>query len=174
LKRNGGVVWCGISRDSRINGLCVESLFEGVNFGVSGETLMNSKVEHIKNLDHKIVILSYGVNDLPLENGKLISRYEEIVNAIPKSTKIYILSVFPIDEDVYHRKINPNILSFNSALATFCEGSRATFIDSSSDLIDEAGQLSSDFHRGDGIHLNQTGNKIWGECIKSLIAGVHH
>lgn len=76
--------------DSRIAGLSVESRYNAVNFGISGETTSNAlkMIDQVHNLKGKKIIFAYGINDcydeedvecyldLTMNIDVLLNRYE--------------------------------------------------------------------------------------------------
>lgn len=164
--------------NSITNGLCVESLFNGVNMAVSGETINSAKrkIRTIKNLENKQIVVSFGINDIPRDNKKILRDYHDFISALPASSTIYLSSVLPIDEDVYLRKwkepkTNRQINELNQHIKDYCRNKpNVIFIDASKYLNDSAGgDLDGKFHLGDGLHLNEAGNILWAKGLHEAI-----
>jgi len=90
--------------DSILNGLSVETVFHGVNYGISGEKVENAKEQilNYKNLGSKTIIIALGINDIPRKTEEIIADYELLLDRLPKSSFIIVSSVLPIDEPVYN------------------------------------------------------------------------
>lgn len=163
--------------NSITNGLCVESLFQGINMGVSGETLFKAKerIKNIQNLENKKIVLAYGINDIPKNNQAILEDYKELINNLPSSASIFISSVLPLDEEVYSRqwktkKTNQQISQLNQLLEIYCQDkANIQFLDSSKYLFNSSGNLDQKLHSGDGIHLNKDGRILW---AKGLMEGL--
>lgn len=163
--------------NSLTNGLCVESLFQGVNMGVSGETIKNAKhkIKSIENLENKRIVVSFGINDIPGNTSEIVNDYEEFISYLPESSTVYISSVLPIHEEAFRKnskenKTNKQIEELNKKIEELCNTKRnIIFINSSKYLNDSSGQLGHSFHLGDGLHLNEEGNFYW---AKGLFEGM--
>lgn len=163
--------------NSLTNGLCVESLFQGVNMGVSGETIRNAKkkIGSIQNLDNKRIVVSFGINDIPGDTRDILADYDEFLSLLPESSTIYLSSVLPINEEAFHekskdQKSNRQIKELNEQLEEFCHNrANVIFVDASKYLNDSTGELRDNFHLGDGLHLNESGNLQW---AKGLCEGI--
>tara|TARA_R110002020_G_scaffold91560_2_gene222271 strand:- start:254 stop:982 length:729 start_codon:yes stop_codon:yes gene_type:complete len=160
--------------DSMINGLCVESYFGGVNFGISGETLRRAKsrITEIHNLENKKIVLAYGINDLPCDSKVFIESYKELIDKLPHSASIYISSLLPVNESILKEvtgkvKSNAQIDELNMLLEDYCTTHEAVyFLDSSKYLLGPYGQLSEKLQKGDGLHFNLAGNLLWAKGIE--------
>lgn len=159
--------------NSITNGLCVESLFQGVNMGVSGETIKHAKekIKYIKNLENKRIVISFGINDIPGNTTEIMKDYSEFISFLPESSTIYLSSVLPINEEAFNksfrdRKNNSQIEELNRKIEDFCiNKANLIYINSSKYLNDASGQLSESLHLGDGIHLNERGNFYWAKGL---------
>lgn len=164
--------------NSITNGLCVESIFNGVNMGISGETIENakSKIKDIHNLENKRIIVAYGINDIPRNAKEIIEDYHEFISFLPESSTIYLSSVLPVNEEAHTKsmentKMNQQIIELNEHLKNYSRTkSNIIFIDASKYLFDSEGELGNSFHLGDGLHLNKAGNLNW---AKGLSEGIN-
>jgi lysophospholipase L1-like esterase len=159
--------------NSITDGLCVESIFNAVNFGISGAKLEEAKdkVKLLNNLSNKRIFLAYGINDIPRNTKDIFNDYKEVINSIPKSATIFISSVLPINEtnykDYWGVKTNKQIFELNEILTGFADTTEnVQFINTAKYLYDTTGQLSEDLQKGDGLHLNHNGNLMWVKGIK--------
>ena len=163
--------------DSIVNMLCVESKFNAINFGISGDTvrLAKKRVTGYHNLSGKTIVLAIGINDVPRENIEIVTDYRQLLTNLPKDSKVIISSVLPIDEEVYFkfwkvRKLNSQIDDLNYQLSQLAkEFNNVRFADTSTGLRKLGVGLDSNFHTGDGIHLNKTGYEVWGKMLSAAI-----
>lgn len=154
--------------DSIIDMFCVEDNFDGINFGISGETAFNAKkkVKSLTNLDNKTIIVAYGINDIPRSCEDFRNDYVELINNIKTTGEIFVQSVLPIEEAIYEiywgtKKTNQQVNEYNEVLKEISsEIHNCTYIDVRSFLTDDYGQLRSDLQMGDGVHLNKNGYSI--------------
>lgn len=154
--------------DSLIQGLAVSAVFpQSVNFGIGQDTTVGvlTRLPFYTSISRsKLVVIAIGINDLKLrKNDEIIKKYQEIIEAIPKTVPLLFSAILPVNEIAGKRTDdNDRIKTINEALKEICLGNnRLYFIDISKSLVDSKGDLSSQFHRGDGIHLNHLGNDIW-------------
>jgi lysophospholipase L1-like esterase len=163
--------------DSITNMLSVESIFNAVNFGISGDTVQRMKkiIGTYSNLERKIIVLALGINDIPRDTEELFNDYKELVSNIPKSSKILVSSILPIDESIFYkhwkvRKTNKQINNVNKKLKEFAGKTENVFyFDTGKLLRNKDRELISNFHKGDGIHLNNKGYKQWVIGLKNAI-----
>lgn len=171
MKKGDGLVFIG---DSITDGLSVETIFDGVNFGISGDTVASAKerVANYKNLEEKTIVLAIGVNDIPRKTEKIASDYELVIQRLPKNSFVIISSILPLEENSFDehyetKKNNEQIVQLNSSLAQLASRYPNTvYIDSSSHLKDASGNLNGTFHNGDGLHLNVSGYMMWAAGLK--------
>lgn len=165
--------------DSRVNGLCVESLFSAMNIAISGETLLEAKdkVKGLHNLENKRIVIALGVNDIGRKTEDIIADYKLVISRFPASSTIYISSILPLDETASRKfhasKTNTQIKEVNRLMSAFAESAdNIYYLDTTNGLCDLALNLKSDLHNGDGVHLNKEGNLIWAQSIKNVLASI--
>jgi lysophospholipase L1-like esterase len=174
---DGSSVFIG---DSITQGLCVDAVaVPAVNFGIGRDTTdgVLKRLPKYRCLERaSAVVLAVGINDLIQEDGndEAIGNYRRILERIPTNAAIVVSAVLPVDEGLLspeNKKItNHKITNLNESLKAICaRRARCTFIDVGADLKDKTGALSSAFHIGDGVHLNNEGYAIW---IKGLRDGL--
>lgn len=165
-KESNQLVFLG---NSITNGLAVESRFNAINFGVSGETIARAKkkVKELHNLENKRIVIAYGINDIPRNPVEVVADYQELINNLPNSATFYISSVLPINEKIYKRhrtkeKSNKQIHALNLMLKKLCDTDKRLFyMDTGGFLYNEVGELAEAFQTGDGLHLSRLGNEQW-------------
>jgi lysophospholipase L1-like esterase len=169
------VVFAG---NSLTEGFPVMELFRTLhvkNRGVSGATLddMNELIPFLLKHHPSKMFLEIGINDLKndidhLDEAKkrLLKNYETIL-ASPRTTKIYVQSLLPVNSLYFHDQtdaINKAIIEINDSLKIYAG---SNYVDLYSTVKGEKGlQLK---YTTDGLHLNEEGYKVWFEKIKGLI-----
>ena len=102
----GATIFIG---DSITQSLATSAVSElSVNYGIGSDTTLGVLnrlpiYESIHSI--KAVVIAIGVNDLARRNNdSIIHNYEEILDYIPKNTKILVSAILPIDERVQSKK----------------------------------------------------------------------
>ena len=99
--------------------------------------------------------------------GNLI---DEVRRNAPDSV-IYVQSVLPINEEIFHVKYNPNtdnsdIMDFNKKLAALAAEKQAYYLDVGSVFRDETGGMPADY-TPDGMHINSAQYIMWFDYLKT-------
>lgn len=121
----------------------------------------------------RAILIYEGDNDTGLffiPEEKIVNQLEQIVakvhHALPE-TRIYVLSVKPSLSRVQYWD------AAQSVSARFAEIAAADplvhYIDVATPLLKPNGQVMDDIFIEDGLHLNDKGNEIWGQTIKSAL-----
>ena len=158
--------------DSFIQSMCVSAVINrAVNFGIGGDTtagVLKRLPEYTSIKKAKAVVLEVGYNDLrERENDEILQNYRYIIKLIPPSTPVLFCSVLPTDERSRQERYNERIDRLNCGIAEVCSMmDNCYFVDIASDLKDREGNLSSDYHEGDGIHLNIDGYEIFSQKLR--------
>lgn len=149
-----------------------------INRGISGDNTfgMLARIDEVVALKPASLFILIGTNDLskkiPVE--AIIENIFAIVSQVkagsPK-TKIFVQSIFPVNETVekFPAQFNngSNILIINDQLSRYGERLRYTYVDVYSKLLDDQGRLHKNY-TWDGLHLNAAGYQRWVEVLKSL------
>lgn len=149
-----------------------------INRGISGDNTfgMLARIDEVVALKPASLFILIGTNDLskkiPVE--AIIENIFAIVSQVkagsPK-TKIFVQSIFPINETVekFPTQFNngSNILIINDQLSRYGERLRYTYVDVYGKLLDDQGRLNKNY-TWDGLHLNAAGYQRWVEVLKSL------
>ena len=159
--------------DSIIQGFNENILSDkALNFGIGNETILQlisriDKYYNIKKVEN--IILLTGHNDLE-ENAPeiVIHRYKTLINKLPHRKLIVhaVLNVHEKNEKL--RKLNDKINKFNLLLYKLCEEFNIKFININSSL-NVNNQLNVEYQIGDGVHLNEQGNWIFGKELKKHV-----
>ena len=130
---------------------------------------LDGELIRLRELNPSIVFLSYGLNDILLENMSVetfIESYGELVGQIQgilPDTRIIINAVFPVRVDVLatHPSLE-RVADFNVALREFAHSRQITFVDST-DLANET------FYEEDGIHFLPDFYRYWADDMREVI-----
>lgn len=175
----GSVLFIG---DSIIEGLGTSSIVpNGANFGIGGDTTFGV-LERLPNYRSRktadAIVLSIGVNDLKhRENDEIIENYRKILGDLTKHCPVIACSILPLDQTVKSRskliRLSDRIAPLNEQLAELAkETDRCTFLDFTATISNPDGNLRTELHVGDGIHLSEAGYKVWAGLIRTELAKV--
>ncbi len=153
------------------------------NDGISGDTT-GGVLNRINNIDPEKpdrIFIMVGINDLirGYNSSAIIANYTTILGSINNnspSTKIYILSVLPVNYGAYNktdptmRKVDNNqITDLNNNLSQISKNyDDSEFINLYPYFIDSQGDLQANLTI-DGIHLSPQGYEIWANLIKNYM-----
>jgi lysophospholipase L1-like esterase len=163
---DGAVVFIG---DSTVQGLQVSSVcHQAVNFGIGGDTTVGI-LKRLPKYDclqrASACVIAVGVNDLMFrENNAIIANYRAILRSLPSGLPVVVSAVLPIDENAEHNfsGFNSRIKNLNEDIKSICGAMpKCAFVDAGRKLVDSSGNLATEYHVGDGVHLNGPGGKIW-------------
>ena len=174
----GAAIFIG---DSITQSLATSAVSElSVNYGIGSDTTLGVLnrlpiYESINSINSiKAVVIAIGVNDLARRNNdSIIDNYEDILDYIPKNTKILVSAILPIDERVQSKKSsNERISKLTSSLKKLTENyENVVFVDSSNWLKGDDDNLKTEFHSGDGVHLSTAGYEIWISQLRAPLKG---
>lgn len=151
-----------------------------VNSGEESNTtddILNNLKERVYNYNPSKVFLLIGTNDI--ENGKEVDEIvdnikkivEEIKDNRPK-TKIYIESVYPVDNDnkkgMAGDRKNSEIENINTKLEEYCQKEKISFIDIYSKLLGDEGNMKQEYTE-DGLHISEEGYNIITDKLNEYI-----
>lgn len=156
-----------------------QELFPGKNVknrGISGDVtygLMARIGEVVSSKPQKIFILT-GTNDLKrgIPVDTIIQSYQRLIaliKAASPKTKIYVQSVFPVNEsiipDAYKKITNQLVVELNRSIASLAKKMNLVYIDLYQLMKDENGQLKREYTT-DGIHIWPDTYTIWANYLK--------
>ncbi len=154
--------------DSLIQGLAVTAISpKSINFGIGQDTTVGvlKRIPFYNSIAQaKMVVIAIGVNDLKKRNNnEIVKNYLKIINLIPNNIPVLFSAVLPIGESANNRiGHNDRIRELNNNLSNICESrQKLHFLNISPLIINANGNLSKNYHIGDGIHLNRSGNEVW-------------
>jgi lysophospholipase L1-like esterase len=165
--------------DSIVQGLCVSAIKpNSVNYGIGRDTtfgVLQRLPIYMPALKRaQAVVVAIGTNDFMFRDIDKIERnYEQILSVLPSRCTIVVSSVMPVDENVRNDLVGRNQLigELNQRLRLIvAEYTNVVFLDNNSYLDTNSDSLlDSEFHVGDGVHLNSKGNALWAANIKRLL-----
>jgi len=154
------------------------------NHGIQGDTteeLLKSLYKRVIKYKPVGVVISIGGHDLR-EFTKVKEIYERIIEIVKtikqrsKNTKIYILSVVPvniahepyIDRDIVEDINNVDVEMLNYYVKNYARKASITYIDITKELKNDFNQLTLSY-TVDGFHLNQKGYQIVKNILSSYL-----
>ncbi len=169
----GSILFYG---DSHIQGLSVTAINpKAVNFGIGHLQLQRlaQNIVRYPNLKHaEKIVIGIGINDLLQD--EFLQQDAAIVGLLTAlqccSTKVVLLSVLPVDEiSMSEPGLNIKIIALNKKLKTAALEFGAIYLELYPKFTNDTGQLDLNYHLGDGLHLNATGNQLLIELIKNKL-----
>lgn len=141
-----------------------------VNSGISGNKttdILNDMKTRVYQYNPTKVFLLIGTNDLNSTDEDIVDvtfdNIKEIINEIKENrsnTTIYVESVYPvnsvIENNVVTNRTNKKVKELNKKLSNYCNKENCEYINLYDDLIDEEGNLKTEYTE-DGLHLNSLG-----------------
>ncbi len=163
--------------DSLVQGLAVQAAAQrAVNYGIGQagtRDVARQLKEHLNIGKAAAVVIAVGVNDVIRANAHhVLPAYQSALMSIPDSVPVVISNILPVDEALLHQtNLNNAIQQLNQQLQKLCSTrARLTCLDAGQSLKDSEGNLASQYHTGDGLHLNTQGNSIWLSQLETSIA----
>lgn len=145
-----------------------------LNRGIAGDITAGviGRIDEIIRHNPSKIFIEVGTNDLGMDIpiNDIITDYEQIISMLQTETtaKIYINSVFPVQDLPYEGFQNVEINNLNKKLKQLCKLKSITFIDLSDIFEDDAGNLKSKL-TNDGLHLTAAGYLLWIERLKQYL-----
>ena len=173
----GSIVLTGSSSIARWNDQAADALapLSVIPRGFGG-SVMNDVLFHLDQVALKYrpraIVIYEGDNDTAygIPKDVILSGLKEIITRVHEAlpeTRIYVMAVKPstLRVDVWNDAQQVN--------AAYQEVARSDplvfFIDSASPFLREDGKVMTDIFVEDGLHLNVTGNLIWGSIIRAAL-----
>jgi len=164
--------------DSFIQGMYVSGIVDrAVNFGIGGDTtdgVLRRLPMYASFQRARAIVVAVGYNDLrERDNSQIVNNYREILSNVPENIAVLCCSILPTDERCRRQRYNGRIIELNRSVAEICSlTGNCHFIDLAEKLRDTEGNLSDNYHVGDGIHLNSRGYRICNEILQTRLARV--
>ena len=120
----------------------------------------------------RAVVIYEGDNDIAqgidpvVIRDKFVALVEKVHTRLPR-VRIYCLAVKP---SIARWKLWPKMQQANRLLAAQCRrDERLTFVDITSDMLDEQGHVKTDLFSADGLHMNRKGYVIWRDTLRPIL-----
>lgn len=162
---DGATIFIG---DSITQGLATSAIAKlSVNYGIGSDTTLGvlNRVREYESLTRaNAIVLAIGVNDLGRRSDEqIITNYKDILDSLPKNIPVVVSAILPVDESVQAvNSENKRIIRVNILLDELTRAYDAVIFSNAGSLLrDSDNNLKSDFHVGDGVHLNSEGYQIW-------------
>lgn len=144
--------------DSHIQGLYTAGI--GVNYGIGSDTTegLIARIPKYNSMQKaRKTFIEIGCNDGETDGVKLAENILKVVDALPLTHDIYLISLLP--SAGRHSKGNSTKKIANKILRND-KSNRFVFIDIYQILADGNGDLKSCYDSGDGVHLNGNGYRV--------------
>jgi len=169
----GSVLFFG---DSHIQGMAVSGITQlASNFGIGHDTSAGL-AKRIRKYDSiiksRLVVVAIGQNDIgTVANFKIIDNIEDIIKFVPPEIPILISGIFPLDTNLVNTPNTNKIISkLNTLLRDICSvDARLHYLPPPHNFLTSEGNLRSEYHIGDGIHLNSGGNAVWVSKLQAQV-----
>lgn len=163
--------------DSITQGLAGAALSPfSVNYGIGWDTTRGvlERLPDYQSLQRaKAIVLAIGINDLKRRNNqKIITNYKAILAQLPHNIPVIVSAVLPVSEAVNEqfKHNNQRIIALNTRIQSLCaEYATIHYINAGNALIDQHGNLSDQYHIGDGLHLNTMGYGVWIKALRKVL-----
>ncbi|WP_320034955.1 GDSL-type esterase/lipase family protein [Halarcobacter sp.] len=140
-----------------------------LNLGIDGDTTKGvlERIDLIKNIEPKTIVLMIGVNDLclsiPLD--EVFENYKKILKILQESNaNILVNGIFITQMPA----VNKKVLKLNSMIEEYCKKNSLKFLDLNESFENEKKLLKENLTT-DGLHLGQAAYKAWAYKLNSLI-----
>ena len=147
-----------------------------INYGISMDTTKGliERIPQYQLLDKaSVIVLQVGVNDYNRYKRSpsiIAEKYREIISILPENIPILFIDVLPVDESVGFNGYNHVINKINKHIALIANERHDVYhIPLYHHLVDDTGNLSSNLHTGDGVHLNQEGYEVFNKAVNEKI-----
>ena len=163
--------------DSIINMWNVESIFKGINFGISGESIQGclKHLDVIEKIKRQNIVIHIGINDIATETPNNINHKLKILidKIVQNNIHTYISAILLINESMYEnfsgrKKKNSDIREINNYLEKLCNDKNIIFIDGNKYLL-KNNELDRNLTIGDGLHLNKQGYAMLQKAFREKI-----
>lgn len=148
---------------------------DSLNLGIQGDSTY-AVLERLKDYgfvssaDH--IFIAVGVNDLVMEYSakETLASLEQLLQKLPAHATIYLSEILPLSESYGWGYINRQSLMINQQLSEWARHQSNVYL-VEEPFSEETGiyDLTADFHRGDGIHLNDRGYHMWERRIQTVM-----
>lgn len=165
--------------DSLIYGLYVPAVVgSGINMGIPGETAgrLADRAAGYRCLQSAgTVVVLVGVNDVSRgrTTAELADDYARLLATIPSGPSVICLGILPVDERAAAllKGRNARIADANNAIQKVVAArGGCRFVDLSTPLADQSGNLIPTYHNTDGVHLSQAGYEVLVRELRAILS----
>ena len=166
----GSVIFLG---DSITQGLNVAAIVHpAINYGIGMDTTYGliNRIPNYQSLSRAShLVIAIGINDLirtHRDNDTILDNFRQIFKLLPTGVPVTVQAILPVDERVTTRGFNLRVDQINQRLAVLAQSHNVRFIDISHSLINAQGNLKTEYHVGDGLHLSTRAYQVWIDALK--------
>ena len=142
-----------------------------LNRGIAGDNThgLLARVEEVTRHQPSRLFILVGTNDInkQMPAATIVATYRRIIAAVQAqspATRIYVQSVFPINNQLigrqYYSGTNEQIQTLNAGIQQMAADMQVTFVNVYDALLDGTGQLQASYTY-DGLHLSGQGYLKW-------------
>jgi lysophospholipase L1-like esterase len=170
---NGSVIFLGDSLTQGLNVAAVAN--QSINYGIGMDTSYGllKRVSQYKSLTKaSTVVIAIGINDLirvKRSPADVLEHYKQILDSLASDKKVIIQAVFPVDEREGLADTNEKIMELNDKLLLLAKDRKHLFINLQDEFVNSEGNLQTDFHIGDGLHLSSQAYKLWIQALAETL-----
>ncbi len=153
-------------------GIGLENILTKAAIKYGDETL--TAMQALAKTGARKVYIMLGANSILGDHDVMAGLYGNLIDEVRRNAPgsiIYVQSVLPINEEIFHVKYNPNInnsdiMDFNEKLAALAAEKDAYYLDVGSVFRDETGGMPAEY-TPDGMHINSAQYIMWFDYLKT-------
>lgn len=144
--------------------LNASSVVADIGAGVSNP---DEHIARLKELNPQMVFMSYGINDITeqvLDEEAFVEAYKTAIQKIQEelpNTKIFVNSVFPIQQSASSETAAVSVEEYNTALRELCDRQQIAFVDCTS-------LAAAEYYETDGIHFKAEFYPVWAQYMAEV------
>jgi lysophospholipase L1-like esterase len=175
----GGIVFVG---SSSIRMWDTDRFLSGhdiVNRGFGGSQ-MSDALQYIDRLvlvhRPRLVVLYEGDNDIAAGEApaQIANEFQEFARRLQQALPDTHLVYLSIKPSLSRWEQYPQMQQVNATIATYCrQQDHCHFVDVSQVMLNEQGKPRAELLEADGLHLNETGYRLWSDLVRPLLKERH-
>lgn len=149
---------------------------KAINRGIAGDNTygLHARLDEVLRHNPQKLFILIGTNDInkKIPVSLIVENYKKIIleiNQRSPATRIYVQSVFPINNQLigrqYYIGTNEQIMALNKALQEMAATEQVQYVDIYNQLLDANQQMDARYTY-DGLHLSGLGYLAWISCLK--------
>ena len=164
--------------DSITVGLATSNAAEkSENFGMDGDTIdgLLLRIPRYRLTGARAIVVEIGINNYKKDKLKNFgTKYDQLLRLLPQTTPVIAMAIMPVNKHADwifpSTEASEAIRTTNRDVAATCKRfPNCRFLDLTSVLSDEVGDLQFKYEEGDGIHPTALAYEIWTEALRPLI-----